>query len=398
MRILHTADWHLGQRFFERDRFEEHALFLDFLLQTIVVEKIDLLLLAGDVFDTANPPREAERLYYGFLRKLVDLKHCRAVIVGGNHDSAPHLNAPARFLEGSGIHVVGSLPENLKDAFFEFDECCVAAIPYLRDRDVRKAVAGESIDDLEARTKAGILQCYASMAELADEKRGKRPVLATGHLTAVGGALSDSERSVHIGNLGSIAANQFPDTFDYVALGHLHVPQAVGGRAMVRYSGSPIPLSFGEAKTQKQLCVLEVVEGQLSFRDLEIPLFRRLLRLKGTPDALRKAVGDLLVSESELTPWLELSVQGGELLGTLNEDMRTLASEKGAMVLKVSIERTAVTMGDLFEQAESVSIDELKPEAVFGKRMESYDGPVSRPELDQCFRSLMTAVQEGGEE
>lgn len=397
MRILHTADWHLGQRFFELDRFEEHELFLEFLLNTIIDEKIDLLLLAGDVFDTANPPREAERLYYDFLRKLVDLKTCRAVIVGGNHDSATHLNAPARFLEGNGIHVVGALPDRLDEAFFEFDTCCIAAIPYLRDRDVRKAVAGESIDDLEARTKAGILQCYASMAEIAESRAGTRPTIATGHLTAVGGSLSDSERTIHIGNLGSISAGQFPVAFDYVALGHLHVPQAVGERACIRYSGSPIPLSFGEAKTQKQVRIIEIENGQLSHRAVEVPSFRRLLRLKGNPEELRKAVKALEVLDSELVPWLELSVQGGELLGTLNDDLRTLASEQGAMVLKVSVERGTVTMGDLFTQAEAVSISELKPEVVFAKRMESYEGPVKRSELDQCFHALVRSVEEGGE-
>ena len=112
MKILHTADWHLGQRFFDKDRLEEQERFLHFLLDTVKREAIDLLIVAGDVFDTANPPRPAETLYYNFLRRLVDLKHCQAVIVGGNHDSAPHLNATADYLEADGIHIVGALPES----------------------------------------------------------------------------------------------------------------------------------------------------------------------------------------------------------------------------------------------------------------------------------------------
>ncbi len=395
MRVLHTADWHLGQRFFERDRFEEHGLFLDFLIDTIVAEEIDLLVLAGDVFDTANPPREAERLYYDFLRRLVDLKCCQSVIVGGNHDSAPHLDAPARFLEGSGIHVVGAFPDNLDDAFFEFEGCCVAAVPYLRDRDVRKAVAGESIDDLEARTKAGILECYSRMAEFAEQRREGRVVIATGHLTAVGGTLSDSERTVHIGNLGSIAANQFPKTFDYVALGHLHVPQAVGGRETIRYSGSPIPLSFGEAKTQKQVRILEITEESVEQREVFIPVFRRLIRLKGDVDGLRRALGEIEIKDGELMPWLELSVKGAEVLGTINAELRELASEKGARVLKVSVERAQVSTGDLFDGQTDVGIDELKPVDVFSKRIESYEGTLDKEVLVQCFQSLLSEVEEG---
>ncbi|MDE0769370.1 MAG: exonuclease SbcCD subunit D C-terminal domain-containing protein [Opitutaceae bacterium] len=397
MKILHTADWHLGQRFFAKDRLDEHELFLSFLLDTIKRESIDLLILAGDIFDTANPPRPAETLYYNFLRGLVNLKRCQAIIVGGNHDSAPHLNATANYLEADGIHVVGALPENPEDAFFEFDECCVAAVPYLRDRDVRKAIVGESIDDLEARAKAGILNCYAEMGILADLRRSGRPVIATGHLTAVGGSLSESERTIHIGNLGSISAAQFPNVFDYVALGHLHLPQAVGDIDSIRYSGSPIPLSFGEAKTQKQVRVIEVVDGILTHHPVEIPVFRRLLRLQGDTDALLKQLAELVVSEDEPEPWLELTVKDGELLGSANEDLRTAAAEKGMIVLKVLAAAGSRSMGDLLDNGSDVDIGEMKPEDVFGRRLESYDGDVQVGVLEQCFQSLLTEVQEGGE-
>lgn len=398
MKILHTADWHLGQRFFDRDRLQEHERFLNFLLDTVEQEAIDLLIVAGDVFDTANPPRPAETLYYNFLRGLVNLKHCQAIIVGGNHDSAPHLNATADYLKADGIHVVGALPENLEEAFFEFEDCCIAAVPYLRDRDVRKAVVGESIDDLEARTKAGVLNCYAEMGSLADKRKSGRPVIATGHLTAVGGSLSpDSERTIHIGNLGSISATQFPDTFAYVALGHLHLPQAVGDNDSIRYSGSPIPLSFGEAKTQKQVRVIEITDGKLTHEKLEVPVFRRLLRLQGKADALLAEISELGVAEGELEPWLELTLKDDELLGSANEDLRTAASEKGLIVLKVLAATGSRSMGDLLESSSNVDIGEMKTEDVFARRLESYDGDVEVGVLEQCFQSLLTEVQEGSE-
>ncbi len=398
MKILHTADWHLGQRFFDKDRLEEHERFLNFLLNTLKCEKIDLLIVAGDVFDTANPPRQAETLYYNFLRGLVDLKYCSAIIVGGNHDSAPHLNASADYLKADGIHIVGALPEELEDAFFEFGECCVAAIPYLRDRDVRKAVIGESIEDLEARTKAGVLNCYSEMSALADSKKSGRPVIATGHLTAVGGSLSDSERTIHIGNLGSISAAQFPSVFDYVALGHLHLPQSVGGNDSIRYSGSPVPLSFSEANTQKQVRLIKVSNGKLSHRKIEIPVFRRLLRLKDTIEGLLKALAELVVVEDELPPWLELTVDSGELLGSANEDLRAAAAEKGMVVLKVLTTASSQSMGDLLDGYVNVDIGEMKAEDVFERRMESYEGDMKSALLKQCFQSLLSEVLEGGDQ
>lgn len=401
MKILHTADWHLGQQFYDRNRLDEQGRFLDFVLEVIAAEKVDLLLLAGDVFDTANPPRAAERLYYDFVTRLHQLGHCETVVVGGNHDSAPHLNAPRQVLSHLKVHVVGSLPEKLSEMVFRFEregkKLCVAAVPFLRDRDVRRAVEGEAFESMENRTKAGVVEVYRQVAELIEAaKTGDEVVLATGHLTAVGGQLSDSERSIHIGHLGSISAAQLSPVFDYVALGHLHRPQAVGESKNIRYSGSPIPLSFSESM-QKQMRLLTIDEQhQLSHRSVPIPLARQLLRIKGSADEVEKAIGQLKWDASELCPWIEVTLTEGDASPVINDQIRQTAAEHGAEVLKVGREIRLDQLGNLDAES-SKPISEWQPLAVFEKRIENYEGDIKTEILIECFQQALHSVYEGKE-
>jgi len=404
MKIIHTSDWHLGQRFFDRDRFDEHEAFLGFLLETIKAHAVDLLIVAGDIFDTANPPREAERIYYQFLTKLAGLERCTAVIVGGNHDSAPHLDAPATVLEALNIHVIGSLPEKIEEAIIHVpslnDEndpgVWVAAVPYLRDRDVRKAVAGESFDELSARTRAGIQGTYAKMAELVKEKSGGSPVIGTGHLTALGSSVSDSsdsERPIHIGNLGSISGGDFSDAFHYVALGHIHTPQAVGGNENIRYCGSPIPLSFGERNQKKELRLIVTSKEGISHEAIEVPVFRHLKRLTGSPGELEAQIKTMEIDDGTNTPWVELIIKGGFSSPTLSDELRALAAEHGSEVLKVGVDEGRRTSTGM-ENAE-ISISEMKPQEVFARRLEEAGDDVDSEELTQCFMSLLEKAEEG---
>ncbi|MDQ8207086.1 exonuclease SbcCD subunit D C-terminal domain-containing protein [Coraliomargarita sp. SDUM461003] len=398
MKILHTADWHLGQNFFERDRLEEQSAFLDFLLQQIEIHAVDLLIIAGDLFDTANPPRAAEQLYFDFITRLHALKHCEAVIIGGNHDSAPHLDAPRTVLSKLNIHVIGSLPEALDDAVLSFERgghrLRIAAVPFLRDRDVRRAIEGESFDEMEARTKAGILRTYQDLAtQIEGTRQPGEVLLATGHLTAVGGRVSDSERSIHIGNLGSIRAEQFPSLFDYVALGHLHEPQAVGNCEHIRYSGSPIPLSFSES-AHKEIRLLTLQDDQsLSQQGIPVPLARRLLRMEGSADTVLRAIDELIISGDELAPWIEVSLTEGDISPLINDQIRAAAADKQAVVLKVGRKLRASPMAPHPEQANK-AISEWEPLAVFEKRIEDYAGDLNSDTLKQCFNHVLNAVQE----
>ena len=258
MRILHTADWHLGAHLIERDRLAEHAAFVDWLIETLRTEQIDALLLSGDVFDAANPPQDAVALYFDFLKRFADLKTVKAIITGGNHDSASHLNAPRDLLRRFDVHVFGHASA---DTLVDLGGCVVAAVPFLRERDLRQATAGETIATVHEQVRTAIRDHYAAQLTAARTLAQGRPIIAMGHLTVLGATTSDSERDIHIGNLGSVGADVF-EGFDYTALGHLHRPQRVAGIETIRYSGSPIPLSFSEASDAKSVVIIDT-SGQL---------------------------------------------------------------------------------------------------------------------------------------
>ena len=267
--LLHTSDWHLGRRLYGKPRYDEFKQFLDWQLQTIREQQVDVLLIAGDVFDTTTPSNQAQNLYYNFLSQVCHT-HCRhVIIVAGNHDSASFLDAPKQLLKAFNIHIIGSMTDNLADEVITlFDqtgkpELIVMAVPYLRDRDVRTVGSGERLDDKERKLAQGIQAHYQAITEIALQQQAKLPathhcripMVATGHLFTVGGqtAEGDGVRDLYVGSLGSIGAEIFHPHIDYVALGHLHIPQVVGGQARVRYSGSPIAMGFGECGQQKQV-------------------------------------------------------------------------------------------------------------------------------------------------
>ena len=281
--ILHTSDWHLGRRLYGRLRYDEFAAFLSWLQDTISAQQVDVLIVAGDIFDTMTPSNKAQALYYEFLGKVSKSCCQHVVIVAGNHDSPTFLDAPSNVLKFLNVHVVGTACEDLNDEVMVLDDadgtphCIIAAVPYLRDRDVRGSQAGESAQSKDANVIAGICAHYDDVADIAKAKQAKLakahkrqiPIIATGHLFAAGGSTTndDGVRELYVGSLGKVSADMFDDCFDYVALGHLHVPQRVGGRETIRYSGSPIAMGFGEARQQKQVLLVQFGTAANDFED-----------------------------------------------------------------------------------------------------------------------------------
>ena len=281
--ILHTSDWHLGRRLYGRMRYEEFEAFLSWLQETISAHKVDVLIVAGDIFDTMTPSNRAQALYYEFLGKVSKLCCEHIVIVAGNHDSPTFLDAPSKVLKFLNVHVIGTACDDLNDEVLVLDaidgtpHCIIAAVPYLRDRDVRGSHAGESADSKDANVIKGIRAHYDEVASIAkarqehlsDAHQRHIPIIATGHLFAAGSKTTEDDgvRDLYVGSLGQISADMFDDGFDYVALGHLHVPQRVGGCEHIRYSGSPIAMGFGEAKQQKQVLLVEFGEVEKSLSD-----------------------------------------------------------------------------------------------------------------------------------
>ncbi len=201
MKILHTSDWHLGRSLYGRKRYEEFRHFLDWLIDTIEQEQVDMLLVAGDIFDTSIPPNYAQELYYHFLHK-VSATHCQhVVIIAGNHDSPSFLSAPAALLRVLNVYVVGSAMEDHRDEVIVLRDkadqplAIVCAVPYLREKDIRSVESGESVEEKGIKLVAGLKEHYAQVCDYAQQQQQELysqvaeplPVIAMGHLFAAGG-------------------------------------------------------------------------------------------------------------------------------------------------------------------------------------------------------------------
>ena len=318
--LLHTSDWHLGRRLYGKPRYDEFKQFLDWQLQTLREQKVDVLLIAGDIFDTTAPSNQAQNLYYDFLSQVCHTDCRHVIIVAGNHDSASFLEAPKQLLKAFNIHIIGSMTDTLTDEVITLldkagqPELIVMAVPYLRDRDVRTVGHGERLDDKERKLAQGIKAHYAQIADIAIAQQAqlhakyKRsiPIVATGHLFTVGGQTmeGDGVRDLYVGSLGSIGAEIFHPQIDYVALGHLHIPQAVGGQPHIRYAGSPIAMGFGESRQQKQVHLLRFdADPDLLSQPLQtLTIQKKPLVSAPTPVKKRKSVShasmDLFADEA----------------------------------------------------------------------------------------------------
>jgi exonuclease SbcD len=400
MRLLHTSDWHLGQKFIGQNRDQEHERALEWLLTIIRDEHIDALVLAGDVFDVNNPPVSAEALYYRFLARLIGTDCRHIVIIGGNHDAPTKLEAPKKLLHALGIQVVGCAADNLSDEIIVLKdpegrpEAVVAAVPFLRDKDFKISLSGESSEARINRIKEGIYQHYRDIAALTVNAGLSVPIIATGHLYAKGASSAAEQNNIYIGNLENIAAEQFPEAFDYVALGHIHRPQKVGKKNHIRYSGSLIPLSFSEVSDKKLVlvCQLEPGKGLTGVKEIPVPIFRRLIALRGSLEQIESKLTKSNDPDAPLPAWVEVVVEGDPGIAGLVQHLRDFAKGFNLEILKIRNERPRE---GLLENTEARLLESLTPEEVFIKRCESMGlGHEETSEMVQTFRELTEWMQD----
>lgn len=403
LRLLHTSDWHIGRTLYGRKRYEEFEAFLTWLAETIQQNEIDALLVAGDVFDTSAPSNRAQELYYRFLCRMSTSSCRHVVVVAGNHDSPSFLNAPKELLKALDVHVVGSSTESPEDEVLvlrneqDTPELIVCAVPYLRDRDIRMAEAGESVEDKERKLIDGIRTHYAAVAALAKQKREELgveiPIVAMGHLFTAGGQTVDGDgvRELYVGSLAHVTAGIFPASFDYLALGHLHVPQKVNGLETIRYSGSPLPMGFGEAKQQKSVCQVEFHSTAASVQLINVPVFQKLERVKGDWDGIRGRILELSATDSQ--GWLEVIYEGDEVIGDLRERLEAAISGTQMEILRIKNNRIiACVLGKIHEEE---TLDDLNVNDVFERCLAVHDVPEDqRPELLQAYRETVSSLYE----
>lgn len=374
MKILHTADWHLGKVLHQFDIEEDHRLFISWLLNFIETEQVDVLIISGDVFDQSNPSNEARKLLNLTLRNLIRLG-TRVIITGGNHDSINMLNASKELLEDFNVTMIGGVPEIFEDQIIEIQgkggniELICAAVPFLRDKDLKSFVSGENYEDRIKAIKQGITNHYNKIKAIIDEKyQNQYPVLGMGHLYIQGATLPEGEKEIQLGNAAGIESSTFEGLFDYLALGHIHVALRYGKN--VRYSGSPIPLSFSEKNDEKLVIIIEVKDGKLINKSYPVPRFRDVIQLNGNWEEVKeKITGN--ESECPLPPIYELLItaNAGEIYAIENE-CNDLKNAGYNIIKKRYVTDFSESPLSGLLPAEVKSVAELNPREVFAKKLE----------------------------
>ncbi len=404
MRLLHTSDWHLGRSLETCKRYDEFSAFLDWLKQTIVVREVEVLLVAGDVFDNTAPPNRAQELYYRFLAGLTDTPCRHVVVVAGNHDSASFLDAPKEILRALNVHVVGAATAEPEDEVIILRSpigeplAIVCAVPYLRDRDIRVVEAGESIEQKGAKLLQGMRDHYARVCDVAEKKRqalGDIPVVATGHLFTRGGKTveEDGVRELYVGTLAHAPVELFPSVVDYLALGHLHVHQKVDGKAHFRYSGSPVAMGFGEAGQQKLVLLVEFSGRLPQVEEVAVPCFKPLIRVAGSFAEIGSQLKALVAAGT--TAWLEVDYNGSELLPGLQEDVYKLVEGTSLDLVRVKNQRLVQSLYQ--GTANDVAIEDINEKSVFQKFLEMNKDKASEEqwqELTAAYCEILAMIAE----
>ncbi len=404
MKILHTADWHIGKMLHKHCLNEELHLFINWLSDLIQRESIDLLLISGDIFDQSNPSAKDREFYYHTLKNLSDLG-IRIIITGGNHDSVAVLNAPKQLLELLNITVIGGAMPEIADEIIPVKnkrgeiELVVAAVPFLRDKDLRKDDKTHSYKSRIESLRMGIKLHYDALADICQSSYPDATCIAMGHLYARGVSISESEREIHIGNQAAVESDAFSVHYDYVALGHIHKPQVINKMEHIRYSGSPIALSFSEKKDQKSLVIIELKEkSKLELNIVNIPKFRSLEKLSGTFAQLEEALSEYPKKEG-LLPYLELEFHENDFSTLILSEVETLISSFEESTSFKILKHRVIFKNDMNDSSDyfklGTSISELSPQEVFSKRIESENFTEDeQKDLLMSFQELLESVEQ----
>ena len=408
MKILHTSDWHLGQSFFTKSRKSEHESFFKWLIDVVKEEHIDAIIVAGDIFDTGTPPSYARELYHQLVVAIQELG-CTLVVLGGNHDSVSVLNESKALLSYLNCHVIASTYGDIEQQVVALKDrhgdvgAILCAVPFIRARDVLKSQAGESSLDKQQALGDAIKQHYATLYALAQAKRAELnysvPIVASGHLTALGVSQSESVRDIYIGTLEGFSADGFPPA-DYIALGHIHRPQKVAGCEHIRYSGSPIPLSFDEINTQKQVLIASFENGQLTKVESKlIPRFQPMEIIRGNLDTIEHAISSssVIANASEQHPaWLCVEVETQDFLTDLQLRIQALVEGKNAEILQLKRLKKQAT--NALSPVDNIQLSELSVEQVFDARLalvpsESEDDKAREKRIKTLFLEVAEEVR-----
>jgi len=410
LRIIHTADWHLGHHLHGISRHYEHQQFLAFLLKQLKKTKADALIIAGDIFDTANPSAQAQTQLYNFIVQAhSENPQLDIIIIGGNHDSAARLDAPASLLKSLGVSVVGGIDKDsegninwqrLLVPLYNQQKQLVAwcgAMPFLRHSDLPSQ--NSEADSLIASVKSRYDELFQALKNKATNNEA---LLLTGHCYMVGGNVSElSERKILGGNQHALPVELFPSEISYTALGHLHCAQTVDKHDNIRYSGSPIPLSFDEKHYQHQILQVDLLADKSTLIEpIIIPRSIDILRIPNSSSFcdLESAITQLkqLDLNSELPidqqPLLELRISLEKPEPSLRQKIEETLSDLPLRLLKISTVYAGKQKG-LADAVKEKRLEDLKPEDVFQRCYENRYNSDTPSELLNLFHELQEDLQ-----
>lgn len=413
MRLFHTSDWHLGQNLHGQERDFEHGCFLDWLLRQLGQEQPDVLLIAGDIFDTVNPPVKAQERLYDFIVSAHEQQPLLTIVmIAGNHDSGSRIELPAPLMRRLRAHALGRvlwlddgqldaerLLIPLPDASGAIAAWCLA-LPFLRPAEVTGAHLGDNY-------LRGIGQVHEWLIDAANAKRlPGQALIAISHAHMAGGSVSeDSERSLIIGNAEALPASLFGPSISYVALGHLHKPQRVNSEERIRYCGSPIPLSFSEIGYQHQ--ILDVRLDGETLVSVEPRLIPRAVNLQRIgPAPLSEILGQLaqlpdidLLADVQRQPWLEVRVCLDEPQPDLRQQIEVALRGKAVRLVRIAVEYAGSGSRDGHDDnSQLIELDQLTPQELFSRAwQDSYGSSVDEQTL-QDFAQLLQDVQQESEQ
>lgn len=391
-----------------KSRQAEHQSLIDWLLIQVDAHAVDAVLIAGDIFDTGAPPSYARELYSQLVVRL----HSAGVallLLGGNHDSVATLGESRAMLACLSTTVVAAVDDAagqvvvlpLRGGQGEAG-CIVCAVPFIRPRDVLQSQAGQSAEEKQQSMQAAIQAYYQSVseagrarqAELQQELGRTVPLIATGHLTTVGASSNESVREIYVGSLDAFPTAAFPPV-DYIALGHIHKPQKVGGLDHIRYCGSPIPLGFDEARQQKEVLLVDLgANGLTAITPLAVPRFQPLISVSGNLLALASAItAAALEGSAEQSVWLEVTVAEDDYLSDLPARIEVMTQGLPVDVLRVRRQRGNAAASITGEVSET--LDELSPDDVFARRLAQEElTPELQLALGQRYQAIVTSLTE----
>lgn len=411
IRILHTADWHIGQLFHEYDRTFEHQQFLNWLLETLKEEQIDVLLISGDVFDSSNPSAASIRMFYTFLnRSTQQNSRLQIIVTAGNHDSASRLESPKPLLESSNIHIVG-IVEKDDDGNVDYSKICIPlknkegntvawciAVPFLRLGDY------PSIPDAANPYAEGVSAFYKEAYDYAASlKESGQAIIAMGHLHAQQAEVGDIDKMERLimGGVECISAAAFNEHIRYVALGHIHKAQRLGGKEHIRYSGSPLPMSFSETNYKHQVIVFDILDDAIeNLRKIEIPVTVPLMRVPSVHSSFSEALSSLsqlntFEGDPLTAPYLEvrLLLEGPE--PGLRHKIETALADKNFRLAKIDVRYNSSTAHPgKVETVDPEQLNRLKPIEVLHKVYQAkYDNPIPE-ELQKLFLQVEQEVNQ----